>query len=87
MPPELTSVGWGCLLGTREDKCHLWSTVVVSLGMTHTSALFEQETIELLESMPNTHHAVISIPGTPFLKGWQGEKFEKEIVCYCQGVW
>lgn len=55
--------------------------------MTHTSALFEQETIELLESMPNTHHAVISIPGTPFLKGWQGEKFEKEIVCYCQGVW
>lgn len=51
-----------CPLVIRKDEFHLWSTVLVSLGMTDTSALLEQETVELMERRPNTHHGVISIP-------------------------
>lgn len=51
-----------CPLGVRKDEFPLWPTVLVSLSMTGTSALLEQETVELMESRPNTHHGVVSIP-------------------------
>lgn len=57
VPPELMYIGWEkASFGSGKVNFTCSSTVLVSLVVTHISAVLEQE------SQSNTHHGVISIP-------------------------